>query len=116
MDVTSKSLSDALLESLNCFSKNIKENIKKTLIVETKIIGTVDEEKGIYKVQYLDSKFDAAAAYAGFCYEKNQNVYVIIPEGDFSKNKVILSPVNPTPATTIPGTGSYISNETLYLG
>lgn len=69
-------------------------NTSGTLTVEAKVIEVIDDGLGIYKVEYLENTFEATAANTEITYEENDLVYVLIPNGDFDKNKIIISPVS----------------------
>ena len=91
MDTNSNSLSSALLQSMDSFAKKVSQTSNGTLTIEAEVVEVVDEGAGIYKVQYLDNIFEATGANVEIPYEIGDMVYVIIPNGDFDKNKIILS-------------------------
>lgn len=91
----SKKYTDALLQSMDALAKISVESSKaKTLTLEAKIAEVVDEGIGKYKVQYLDNIFYAYAANSSIVYEKEDIVYIIVPEGNFDKKITILSEVS----------------------
>lgn len=100
MDTSLKdSLSSALLQSIGALAENAASNTKATLTIEAKIVDVIDEGKGIYKVEYLGNTFEAATANSDIIYNIDELVYIIVPEGNFDNNKVILSPVSPSNIT-----------------
>lgn len=91
------SLSSALLESLNTISK--ANTSTGTLTIEARIKEVVDEGIGIYKVQYLENTFEATSASTDINYNVDEMVYVLVPNGDFGKNKIIIASVNSNKST-----------------
>ena len=99
MDTNRDSLSSALLQSIDLLAKSAANNTNGTLTIEAKIVDVVDEGKGIYKVEYLGNTFEAATASSEVIYSLDDMVYVLVPDGNFDKNKVILSPASPAETT-----------------
>ena len=62
-------------------------NTDKT--IECEICRIQNAATGIYTVQYTENKFTAYST-NGVSYAIGDSVYVLIPQGDFSKNKIIL--------------------------
>ena len=54
------------------------------------ITSCVDEQNGKYKCKYQDSLF-YAYAFEGDSYQVGDNVYILIPENDMGKDKIILT-------------------------
>lgn len=80
----------------------IDEMIQKSLTeisfdktISAIVVDCVDEKIGKYKVKYQDSIFYASCDNPFIIYNNNIEVYVLIPNGDFSKNKKIIGAVNP---------------------
>lgn len=86
------SLSSALLESLNTISK--ANTSTGTLTIEARIKEVVDEGLGIYQVEYMGNLFEANTSSENTIYNIDDIVYVLVPDGNFDKEKVILSHVN----------------------
>ena len=85
---------------VNSFDTFIKANSSTgTLTVEAQVKEIVDEGIGIYKVQYLENIFEATAASKDVLYNIDDIVYLLIPNGDFGKTKIILAPVNNNKST-----------------
>lgn len=64
-----------------------KARYDKTILA--KIISCVDETTGKYKIKYQDSIFYAFSNNENI-YAENSDVYILIPEGDFNKDKIIV--------------------------
>ena len=82
---------NSLLEAINVLSKaNDNKNVQ-TITVEAVIESVDDAAQGIYTVNYMGNIFKAYAT--GSSYQKEQQVYVLVPNGDFTKKKIIISAV-----------------------
>lgn len=82
---------NSLLEAINVLSKaNDNKNVQ-TITVEAVIESVDDAAQGIYTVNYMGNVFKAYAT--GSSYQKEQQVYVLVPNGDFTKKKIIISAV-----------------------
>jgi hypothetical protein len=68
-----------------------KQNVQ-TITIEASISSVDDMAKGEYTIEYLGNKMKAFSA-STTIYNVGQKVYVIIPNGDYTKNKIILSPI-----------------------
>ena len=99
MDTNLNTLSSALLQSIDAMAQSAADSTDRTLTIEAKIVEVIDAGIGTYKVEYLGNTFEATAAHTEIVYDVDEMVYVIVPCGDFDKNKVILSPVSPVTAT-----------------
>lgn len=99
MDTDLNTLSSALLQSIDAMAQSAADDTNRTLTIEAKVVEVIDAGIGTYKVEYLGNTFEATAAHTEIVYDVDEIVYVIVPCGDFDKNKVILSPVSPVTAT-----------------
>ena len=84
-------LSSALLEAMSITS-NANTSIGASML-EARIKEVVDEGLGIYKVQYLDNIFEATAANRDVTYALDEMVYILVPEGNLDKTRLIIAPV-----------------------
>lgn len=72
-------------------SRRIKEvNYDKTIIGIIDSSAGVKNGKPIYKIEYAGGFFYAFVLDSNDTYVKNTKVYVFVPQGDFSKEKIIL--------------------------
>ena len=85
----STKIAENILESLSIIANNAISKSSNDKTIECEIVKVQDSSKGLYTVQYTENKFTAIAS-NGLVYEIGDSVYVLIPEGDFSKNKIIL--------------------------
>lgn len=108
---TQSEVANALTAAMQVIAESNAQSQDATLTIEAEIIKVIDEGLGTYKVLYLGNKFEATTAHTEMTYEVGDMVYVIIPNGNFDKNKIILSPVNPSTAayTTTKSGSSYVA-------
>lgn len=83
-------LQASLLEAINTVSRGNDNNNVQTVTIEAEIVSIENLAKGIYKAKYQSSTMTVYST--GAVYNVGQHVYIIVPNGDFSKNKVILGP------------------------
>ena len=107
---TQNELTDALTSAMSAIADSSVQSKDATLTIEAEVVEVIDEGLGTYKVKYLGNKFDATTAHTEIVYEVGDMVYVIIPNGDFDKNKIILSPVNSSSAVY-----ASTQDETVYI-
>lgn len=96
--MASNTIQDSLLETMNIIAKaNDNKNVQ-TITIEAVIESVVDVEKGIYTANYLNNKIQVYSA--GSTYKEKQQVYVLVPNGDFTKKKIIISAIDDEPRDT----------------
>ena len=85
---------DNILEAIETIvdSSIAKSNYDRT--IQATIIKMVDKSLGQYKVKYQDSYFDASSVDTTIEYVEGTNVYILVPNGDMSKDKTILGAVD----------------------
>lgn len=93
-------LQNSLFEAMKVFSDYTAANSDATITIQAAITSIVDAGTGEYSVEYLGNTFSVYAN-SNVTYSVGDIVYVLVPDGDFSKNKVILSLVNPVAETFI---------------
>lgn len=93
---TQNELTDALTSAISAIADSSVQSKDATLTIEAEIVEIIDEGLGIYKVKYLGNIFEAITTYTEVTYSIGDMVYVVIPNGNFDKNKIILSPVAPS--------------------
>ena len=108
---TQNEVVNALTSAMQTIAQSNVQAKEATLVVEAEVTDVVDEGLGTYKVKYLGNVFEATTAHTEIIYSVGDMVYVIIPNGNFDRNKVILSPVTPTTAVyaSTKGGSSYVS-------
>lgn len=84
------SIQNSLFEAMKIFSESATANSGATITIEGQITSIQDQAAGVYSVDYLGSVFDAHSN-SNATYSVGDNVYILVPDGDFTKEKVILS-------------------------
>ena len=92
-------ISNSLLDAINTISTNAVKASNATLTIECTITEVEDAGLQIYKVNYKDNIFSATSSSGS--YNVGDIVYVLVPEGDFSKPKMILGAVVPSSANLV---------------
>lgn len=85
----STELQESILQAISKIADDSVNKAKSDLTIECEIVKVQNSAKGIYTVQYTENKFTAHSS-NGATYSVGNSVYVLVPEGDFSKNKVIV--------------------------
>ena len=90
MATTNTKLEDIILRAVDIVAsqKIAKAGYDKT--IQATVVSCIDQTIGKYKVKYQDSYWIAYSDNTDNFYAPNSNVYVLIPGGDFSKDKTIL--------------------------
>lgn len=84
----SQDISSALLAAFETYSKSTAASVKASATIECTITGIVDRAAGIYTVKYQNNIFNVYSNNAD--YSIKDIVYVLVPENDFSKKKMIV--------------------------
>lgn len=84
-------IQNSLFETMEAFRK--AASATTTLTIEGRVSGEIDSGKREYEIEYQSNRFTAHAI-SEVNYRVDDIVYVVIPNGDFSKNKIILGLVN----------------------
>lgn len=96
MDSNVNNVQQSFLDAMNIIaSRRVKEaNYDKT------IVGTINSwikdvnSKAVYKINYNGGFFNASVLNNQDSYLKNTPVYIFVPQGDFSQEKIILGKVS----------------------
>ena len=85
---------DNILEAIETIvdSSIAKSNYDRT--IQATIVKIVDKSLGQYNVKYQDSYFNAFSIDTTIEYVEGTNVYILVPNGDMSKDKTILGAVD----------------------
>lgn len=94
-----QNIQNSLFETMKIFSDNAKETSDAALIIECIIREILNEGIGEYNAEYLGNTFSVYASNINNTYRVDDKVYVAIPEGDFTKTKMIIGFVNPEVTT-----------------
>lgn len=91
---------NSIYEAMKVFSKDAVNNSGSPLTIEAVIESIVDAGEGIYSVRYLTNTFEASANPA-LNYRVGDNVYILVPGGDFSNEKFILGNIKSSAYTPL---------------
>lgn len=81
---------EQFFDAINKISEKNVNASKKDLTVDAEIASVVNVDNGQYKVTYQGNSFDAYSTDPLIVYKKGEQVYVLVPRGDFSAKKTIL--------------------------
>ena len=82
-------IQSSLFDTMKQFSNYTKDTSTSPVIFEGTIKEVKDAGTGIYIVEYLGNDIECYAT-NNMSYLVGDNVYILVPNGDFSKNKIIL--------------------------
>ena len=77
-------------DAVNTIAKDEVYAAKNDATIDAEIKSVVNIDIGQYKVSYQGNVFDAYSSDPLSTYKAGEQVYVLVPQGDFSKRKVIL--------------------------
>lgn len=100
-----------LTDALKRFADHIKNTSDGALLVEATIVEIIDEGVGEYSVEYFGNTFSAYSNNREITYSVGDNVYISVPERDFSKTKFIIGLSNPQETTFTNNNNQIIYNE-----
>lgn len=89
-------LQQSLLESFDLLANATVSKAQNALTIEAEIVDIEDIGLNTYKISYMGYTFIAHTSTQTVRYKPKDKVYVLIPNGDFSKTKIIISTVNPS--------------------
>lgn len=96
-------IQNSFYEAMKVFTDYATAHSAATITIETAITGIIDARTGEYSVEYLGNTFTTYTTNSNVTYSVGDKVYVLIPDGDFTKTKVILG-------KTTPSAGQYVSD------
>ena len=88
-------LQESFFDAMNYCMRASEERTKAARVLECRIFEIIDSAIGKYRVSYLENTFIAHSINKE-PYSLNENVYVLIPDNNFAKEKVILGNVYAT--------------------
>lgn len=84
-------VSESVIQAVQILTDNAISQLKYDKTVQAEIYSVVDLNTGEYKVRYNGNIFSAYSEDTSKTYEEEDQVYVKVPEGDFSNRKIITS-------------------------
>ncbi len=106
MSVTNE-LQQSLLDTVQLMSTKAANSTNATLTVKCTVVDVIDAGLGLYKVKYGDNTFEVYC-HLNSTFVKDDLVYVLIPDGDFSNEKLIVGSGAPKASMIIPDEESEI--------
>ena len=88
-------IQEQILDAVKLLANSAVSQSKATLTIECEIVDIIDAAIGSYKVKYLDNQFEVYSN-PSIVYQIGNMVYVIVPDGDFEKTKMIVGAVTPS--------------------
>lgn len=96
----------SLFDTMKQFVDEAVQNSKSTKIIKAKISHILDESICKYEIEYLGQYLEAYST-GNILYQIGDKVNVILPEGDISAKRIILSLIDPS-SRGEGGTGSLV--------
>ena len=87
-------LQEKLFDTMIQFTNYAGEHSTSVKTISGVIKEIVDEDKCIYKVEYMGQLIEVFSA-GNVHYQLEDYVYILLPQGDFSGKKIIISLVEP---------------------
>ena len=91
---------NSLLETMQMFSKNASINATNSPIIQGEIVSVIDAGLKTYMIKYQENEFPAITT-GNIKYSIGEFVYVLVPNGDFSNDKIILGSTSPSASSLI---------------
>lgn len=88
-------IQNSIFEAVKLITDNSVHNSNATITIKGEITEIVNLATGIYKAKYLSDAFTVYAN-ANLHYSVGDIVYILIPDGDFSKDKIIVGSAGAT--------------------
>lgn len=86
----------SILESFELIADASIKNSVSTTTIEAEIVAIEDSGLNSYIIQYMGTKFKAYANNQSVQYSAGDKVYVLVPNGDFTKEKMIIGATTPS--------------------
>lgn len=99
MAVSTEEIQNSLFKTLETFKVAAENNTKAARILECSINEVLNSKTKKYRVSYLENTFTAHSV-AGMDYSVGDKVYVLIPDNDFAKEKIIISTIKASKPTS----------------
>lgn len=85
------SIQEQIFQAIDIITDKKVRELKFDKTVEGLVVSDAKAETGEYEVQYQDIRFTAYSSNNTVKYKKDENVLILIPDGDMSNKKTILS-------------------------
>lgn len=92
-------LQESILDAISVLAENSIRNAPGTTVIDCVVSKIVNPGLGEYEVTYLGNTLPVYSSNPNIEFNIDDKVYVLIPEGDFSKQKIIISASTPSTIT-----------------
>lgn len=86
----SSDLINNFFDAINVISKDNVEQSHRDITIDAEIVQLINADRGEYKVSYQGNTFSAESTDVTVTYNPGDKVYVFVPQGDYTKKKLIL--------------------------
>ena len=83
-------ISNSILDSIDIITKHEIYNAKFDKTIEAKIMKCVNKDIGYYRCDYKGTTLYAYSNNLSIIYRKGNLVYILVPQNDMTKDKLIL--------------------------
>ena len=97
----STGLTENMMDGISVVAEAIAGTVVSDKTIECEVVKVLNAAKGIYTVKYTDNKFTAHSTNNSDAYKIGDSVYVLVPQGDFIKNKLIIGLVEAKEKNTV---------------
>ena len=84
---------DAILQSISIIANQAVKQADYNKTIQATIVKCIDPTIEQYRIKYQDGYWYAYGNGSGVKYAEGSNVYILVPKGDMSENKIILGTV-----------------------
>lgn len=92
-------LQDSLFDAMGILAENAAKKAQGAITIDCVITRILNLSTGKYEVDYLGNSLIVYAGTPNVQYKVGDKVYILVPDGDFSKQKVIISLSTPSVIT-----------------
>lgn len=86
-------LNKSILDAIELVASSIIKKAKYDKTIQAQIIAYTNPDLGEYRCKYQDSTFCAYANDINISFNNGCYVYILVPQGNMNKEKIILGPV-----------------------
>lgn len=94
-------LNKSILDAIELVASSVMKKAKYDKTIQAQIIACTNLDLGEYRCKYQDSTFCAYANDINIFFNNGCYVYILIPQGNMNKEKIILGPVRRANSKTV---------------
>lgn len=83
-------ISEALFDAISKIAVSEIQKAQPDMTIDGEIVKIMDVEEGGYQVKYEGNLLNAYSSDKEVTYRKGERVYILVPQGDFSRKKIIV--------------------------